>query len=201
MRTRKLSVFVLATMVAVLSYHGAAPLWAQTISDGSPGSLDHLTYRMEPGDVITVSVWKSGELGATVPIRPDGLISLPLIGEVRVVGKTPEEVRIELTEAFQEFVTAPSVSVVIEQINSWKVFVLGEVQAPGAYDVLKPMTLMQLIAMAGGTTEFAKKDEIVVLRNDGTTEKRTVVSMKAITSGRETGQNIVLRPGDTVVVP
>lgn len=158
-------------------------------------------YLIGIGDVLTVSVWKNEELTATVPVRPDGHISLPLVGEVEVGGRTPEAVRALLSTSYKEYITSPGVSVVVDEINSRKIFIMGEVQLSGVYDILQPTRLLQAIAMAGGLTEFAKKDQVIVLRDVGGTQQRTVVSIKDIQSGRGLDANVRLKPGDTIIVP
>lgn len=171
------------------------PAIAQSAPAGVP------SFGLGVGDVLTISVWKNPDLSVTVPIGPDGKIALPLVGEIEVLGQSPETVRIELTEEYKRFVTAPTVSVVVKEINSRRVFVVGEVKLSGAYDLLQPTTLMQVLAMAGGLTEYAKKDQIVVLRQVGPEQQRFVLSIKDITTGKSTKDNIYLEPGDTIVVP
>ncbi len=159
------------------------------------------TYIIGVGDLLKVSVWKNPDLQAEVPVRPDGRISVPLIGEVHVAGLTPLEVQSLLTESYTSFVTAPSVSVLITQINSRKVFILGQVQESGAYDILQPTNVMQALAMAGGMTEFARANKIVVLRELNGVKKRWQVNIDAIASGKSPEDNLMLEPGDTIIVP
>jgi len=196
--TKKRAVVLGFAMIVACGF----PSWLRAQeAEGQAERPDVMPYTLAPGDVLTVSVWKSEDLGGVVPVRPDGRISLPLIGEVEVIGRTPEEIRLLLVEKYKGYVTAPVVSVVVSQINSWKIYVLGEVRSPGAYDVVSRTTVLQAIAMAGGLTEFAKESGIVLLRNVGGHEEIFSVSIKAITSGRDPGQNVVLGPGDTIVVP
>jgi polysaccharide export outer membrane protein len=159
------------------------------------------TYIIGVGDFLKVSVWKNPDLQAEVPVRPDGRISVPLIGEVHVAGLTPLEVQSLLTESYTSFVTAPSVSVLVTQINSRKVFILGQVQESGAFDILQPTNVMQALAMAGGMTEFARTNKIVVLREVNGVKKRWQVNIDAIASGKSPGDNMLLEPGDTIIVP
>jgi polysaccharide export outer membrane protein len=167
----------------------------------NPPAIRTEPYLIGIGDVLTVAVWKNEELTVTVPVRPDGRISLPLVSEVEVAGRTPETVRALLTTSYQEYITSPSVSVVVEEINSRKIFIMGEVQSSGVYDLVQPTRLLQALAMAGGLTDFAKKDQIVVLREEGGSERRTVVSIKDIQTGRRLDVNMRLQPGDTIIVP
>jgi polysaccharide export outer membrane protein len=156
-------------------------------------------YRIGAGDVLRIAVWKDNDLSSTVKVRPDGVIAMPLVGELRVAGRTPLEVQADVTKVVNEFVTAPYVTVIVEEINSRKIYLAGNVAHPGVYDLLQPTRLMQAIAMAGGTTEFAKEDRVVVIR-DGENGKRFEASMKAIARGKYS-DNILLKPGDTIVIP
>lgn len=163
-------------------------------------------YAIGIGDVIDIAVWKNPELSVTVPVRPDGRVSVPLLGDVQAAGMTPRALTEDLTKRFKEFVTAPSVSVVIKEIHSRKVFVTGEVATPGAYDLQPRTKLMQVLAMAGGLTPYAKR-KVVVLR-DGATAKdkgradtRYEFDLDAIISGKRPEFNILLQPGDTLIFP
>lgn len=158
-------------------------------------------YVIGVGDVLSVSVWKNSEVSVTVPVRPDGMISVPLVGDVSVAGQTPAQVRAELTRRFDEFLTAPAVSIVVDEITSRRVFVVGEVGSSGVYDILQATKLMQVLAMAGGLTEYAKKDQVIILRDVDGQDRRIEVSIKAIESGRRADDNILLQPGDTIIVP
>ncbi len=159
-------------------------------------------YAIGVGDVVEISVWKNPELSVTVPVRPDGRISLPLLGDIQASGMTPLALKDELSLKFREFVTAPSVSVVIKEINSRKVYVTGEVATPGAYDLQPRAKLMQVMAMAGGLTPYAK-GRVVVLRDstDGKADKRYEIEINTIISGRRPEDNIILQPGDTLIFP
>jgi polysaccharide export outer membrane protein len=159
-------------------------------------------YAIGVGDVLEISVWKNPELGVTTPVRPDGRISVPLLGDIQASGMTPLALRQTLTDRFKEFVTAPGVSVVIKEINSRKVFVTGEVKTPGAYDLQPRTKLLQVLAMAGGLTPYAKK-KVTLLRDsrDGHSDRRYELDLDAIISGKRPSDNLVLLPGDTIVVP
>lgn len=170
-------------------------------ASGGDGETNGGGYVIGVGDVLGISVWKNPELQVTVPVRPDGRISVPLVGDLEVVGLAPSRVQEQLQRAYEQFITAPGVSVVVTEINSRKVFILGEVLNSGVYDILQPTKLMQALAMAGGLTEWAKEDQVIVLRDEGTTQRRWRLSLKAITSGRSPEDNLLLLPGDTVIVP
>jgi len=136
-----------------------------------------------------------------VPVRPDGKITLPLIDDVDAVGLTPLQLKEELTKRWKSFITAPEVSVIVTQVNSLKVYMVGEIAKPGIL-VLKGKTrLLQALSLAGGFTGFADRSKIIVLRASGATEKRMEFNYKKIVSGSRPEDNIVLQPGDTVIVP
>jgi polysaccharide export outer membrane protein len=159
-------------------------------------------YAIGIGDVLEISVWKNPDLSVTVPVRPDGRISLPLLGDIQAAGLTPLALKQSLTDGYKEYVTAPGVSVVLKEINSRKVYVTGEVAHPGAYDLRPRTKLLQIVALAGGLTPYAK-GRVIVLRdaNDGKEERRFEIKLASIVSGRHPDDNIVLLPGDTLVVP
>jgi polysaccharide export outer membrane protein len=185
----------------------ASSLFAQVVvrSEDDPPNA----YAIGIGDVIDISVWKNAELSVTVPVRPDGRVSVPLLGDVQASGMTPRALTEDLTRKFKEFVTAPSVSVVIKEIHSRKVFVTGEVATPGAYDLQPRTKLMQVLAMSGGLTPYSKR-KVVVLRDSresgdpkdrAKADTRMEFDLDAIISGKKPEFNIVLQPGDTLIFP
>lgn len=157
-------------------------------------------YAIGIGDVVEIAVWKNPELSVTVPVRPDGRISVPLLGDVQAAGMTPLALKETLAQGFSEFVTAPGVSVVIKEIKSQRVFVTGEVTSPGVFDLQPRTKLMQVLAMAGGLTPYAK-GRVIVLRDRGGRDRRFELEIAAIVSGKRPADNIVLQAGDTIVVP
>lgn len=166
---------------------------AATVASEPPG------YRLGIGDVLRVALWKDADLDVNVPIAPDGRIALPLLGQVQAAGRTLEELRVELTRAYAEYVTSPAVLVTLQEINSRKVFVTGEVNAPGVYELSDRMRLMQAIAVAGGLTPYARPGRVVVLRNDGERQQRYAIDLRRIVNGHPY-ENLRLQPGDTVIV-
>lgn len=158
-------------------------------------------YRLGPEDVLQITVWRNENLSRTVPVRPDGKISLPLVNDIQAAGLTALELRDEIARRLKEFVTAPDVTVTVTEINSLKVNVLGEVQKPGVLDLKRRVTVLEAIAMAGGLTPFAAANDIVVIRQrpDGRT-MRIGVRYKDLVRGDDR-QNIGLQRGDTVMVP
>ena len=190
---------------AILILALAAPSPAQVVirSEEDPPNA----YAIGIGDVIEISVWKSPELGVSVPVRPDGRVSVPLLGDVQAAGMTPLALKEKLATDFRKYVTAPEVSVVIKEINSRKVFVTGEVKTPGSFDLQPRAKLMQVLAMAGGLTPYAK-GKVVVLRDNreskdsgGGPDQRFEIDIKSIVSGKRPGDNIILLPGDTLIFP
>jgi polysaccharide export outer membrane protein len=160
-------------------------------------------YKIGPEDVVEVIVWRNTDLTKTVAVRPDGKISLPLVGDVMALGKTPAELTKEIGEKLKEYKENPNVSVVVQQVNSYSVYVLGEVVHPGRYQLKSYSTVLQAISLAGGFTPYASKNKMFVLRKlpDRDTEVRIPVDYEEIVSGQDSTQNTVLVPGDTVVVP
>jgi len=136
-----------------------------------------------------------------VAVRPDGMIALPLIRDVKAAGLTPNDLADRIQDALREFITDPSVTVVVRQMNSRKVFITGEVARPGAYPLASPMTVMQLIAIAGGLNEFAEANSITIMRIEAGKTRSIPFAYKDVAKGKKPEQNIMLKPGDTVVVP
>lgn len=154
------------------------------------------------GDVLAISVWKQPDLSRSIPVRSDGKISLPLIGELQATGLTPLKLEEEITSKFGPYLTEPEVTVIVEQINSEKFNILGRVAKPGSYPLVNPTTVLDAIAVAGGCRDFAKQKNIYVLRrrSDGT-ETKFSFNYQDVIKGKNTAQNIQLEPHDTVVVP
>ncbi len=158
-------------------------------------------YVIGEEDVLNVSVWKDPEVSRTVPVRPDGKISLPLIHDVQSAGLTPAQLGIVITEKLRKFMTDPQVTVIVIQINSRRVYIMGEVNRPGAFPLLPNMTVLQALSSAGGFTQFANLKGIYVLRSGDGKQNRFPFSYKDVIKGQRAEQNIGLKPGDTIVVP
>ena len=160
-------------------------------------------YKIGPEDVIEVNVWRNADLTKVVTVRPDGKISLPLIGDVMAVGMTPAQLTKEIVTRLREYKENPNVSVVVQQVNSYGIFVLGEVIHPGKYQLKTYTTVLQAVSMAGGFTPYASKSKMFVLRKipEKETEIRIPVDYNEIVSGDDSTHNTVLIPGDTLVVP
>jgi polysaccharide biosynthesis/export protein len=154
-------------------------------------------YVIGPEDVIAVLFWRETEMTGDVTVRPDGMITLPLIGDIKAAGLRPDALAKKLQEAAGKYLTEPNATVAVRQINSRKVFITGEVHTPNQYQLTGPRNVMQLIAMAGGLTEFAQSDKITILRGG----KVLKFNYKDVSKGKHPEQNILLQPGDTVSVP
>jgi polysaccharide export outer membrane protein len=158
-------------------------------------------YLIGADDILSIVYWREKELSAEVVVRPDGMISLPLLNDIRAAGLTPDQLRGELTAAASKFVEEPTVTVVVKAINSRKVFVTGQVGKPGPYALNSSVTVLQLISTAGGLTEYAKKSKIMVLRTENGKSVALPFNYEEVLEGRRLQQNVELRPGDTVLVP
>jgi polysaccharide biosynthesis/export protein len=157
-------------------------------------------YQIGPEDLLDISVWKNVELSRTVPVRPDGMVSLPLVNDVRASGLTPGELRDQITSKLAEYIPAPEVSVMVREVHSRKVAVVGAVKTPGRYELRSPMTVLEVIALAQGLTDFASRDRIVIIRNVNGQTQRIPFNYRKIADGA--GQdNFFVKPGDIVVVP
>ncbi|MGH9555216.1 MAG: polysaccharide biosynthesis/export family protein [Terriglobales bacterium] len=166
----------------------------------APGA-ERPDYMIGAEDVLNVSVWKEPELTQTVPVRPDGNISLPLINDVPAVGLTPMQLAAHITARFKQYLAEPRVTVIVAQINSRRFYILGEVARPGAFPLLPNMTVLQALSTAGGMREFANPSKIYVLRNENGSAKKYPFNYKQVIAGKRVEQDIQLKPGDTVVVP
>ena len=171
---------------------------AQTWSAKSQAS----EYRIGAGDVLEISTWKEPELTRKeVLVRVDGRISFPLIGDIPAAGMTPVELTDTIQKGLTKFVTAPVVTVTVTNPGSQKVYVLGEVLKTGEYPILKNLTVLQAFALAGGFTQWASKDEIILIRKDGAKDRIYKINYKDIMKGRDVENNLALQANDTIVVP
>jgi polysaccharide export outer membrane protein len=178
----------------------AAP--AGNVSAGAPVSVPlSPDYVIGPEDVLGVYVWKEADVSGDVTVRPDGKISIPLLNDIHAAGLTPEQLRQRITEAAKTFLEEPTVTVVVRAINSRKVFVTGQVAKGGPYPLTGPTTVLQLLAQAGGVLEWAAVDRIVVLRNENGRSVSFQFNYKEVSRRKNLEQNILLKPGDTVIVP
>ncbi len=197
----------LASVLTMLVLPGFTPV--MNAQDGIAAS-DTCTgeYVIGREDVLEIAVWNNAMVTRTVPVRPDGKISLPLLDDVEAAGLTAMELRDRLTKALKPYIPTPSVSVIIREVHSFKVTVMGQVKLPGRYELKDRATVLDLLAMAGGFTDYAARDRIVVLRQDGGTTRRirfayeNLASANGSKGGPKAGdENFCLRPADIIVVP
>ncbi len=158
-------------------------------------------YVIGPEDVLGVVFWREAEISGDVTVRPDGRITLPVIGEMQAAGLRPAALQAQIAVASAKYLTDPNVAVVVRAINSRRIFVTGRVATPGAHLLKGPLNVMQAIAMAGGLTEYADAKNISVLRSANGRAERFSFNYKDVAKGKHIEQNIPLQPGDTVVVP
>jgi polysaccharide export outer membrane protein len=179
----------------------AAP---QTPANGKPVASAGVPlpagYVIGPEDLLTVVFWRDKELSADVVVRPDGKISVPLLNDVQAAGYTPEQLADVLVKTATKYIADPTATVIVREIRSRKVYVLGEVGKPGAVPLIGEMNVLQLIATVGGLLEYADKENITIVRMENGKERRFKFNYKDVVKGKKTEQNIMLKPGDTVVV-
>jgi polysaccharide export outer membrane protein len=153
-------------------------------------------------DVLAINVWKEPEISRSVPVRSDGKISLPLVGEVQASGQTPLKLEQEIAAKLHSYISEPEVTVIVQEIKSQKFNILGQVAKPGSFSLANASTVLDAIALAGGFRDFAKQKSIYILRrNPDGTESRIPFNYKAVIKGKDSAQNVTLQPRDTIVVP
>lgn len=200
--TPKRVVFALLLCALTNSSFAEEPKAAATAAIATrPAGMNLPSYHLQPGDVITVSVWKETDLQSDVLIRPDGGFSFPLAGEVVAVGKTVDDIRAFLVDRLKRYIPNPVVTVAVKQINGNRVYVVGRVNRAGDFPLSSPMDVMQAIALAGGTTPFAAVNDIVILRRQNGEQQALHFHYSDVARGRDLSQNVLLQTGDTVVVP
>jgi polysaccharide export outer membrane protein len=159
-------------------------------------------YRIGPGDVLQVDIWKEPDASVpSVTVRPDGRIALPMVGEVLVAGLTPVDLQKSLVTEFGALIREPRVTVTVRDVNSQRIYVIGEVRREGPVRFIGPLTILQALAEAGGITDYAKRKKIYVLRVAGGRQVRLPFDYDAVVKGQKVEQNVTLLSGDTIVVP
>jgi polysaccharide biosynthesis/export protein len=159
------------------------------------------SYKIGPNDVLSIFVWKEPELTRDVTVMPDGKITYPLIGEIMAQGQTALELKKAITDKLQNFVTAPEVTVIVKDSKSRVIYAIGKLTRPGPYPLAPGMTVMQALSTAGGFDQWADTKNIMIVRREGGKETQLHFNYKEFTSGEKLEQNILLKPGDTIVVP
>jgi polysaccharide export outer membrane protein len=171
-------------------------------ADSEPkATSDKASYKVQPGDLLEIFVWKEKDLQREVIVRPDGGLSFPLVGDLEAAGKSVAEIRDELTKQLREYVSNPTVSVSVKQAQGYKIYVMGQVNRPGEFTAVRPVDVVQALSMAGGLNPFASANSIKVLRRENGVEKSIPFKYGQVESGRQLEQNIILQGGDVVVVP
>jgi polysaccharide export outer membrane protein len=182
----------------------ASPASDKTASDKAPNPASSSpagpAYVIGPEDVLHVAVWKEADLTATLPVRPDGKISLPLLDDVQAAGLTPKQLADSVTERLKKYIADPRVTVVVTTINSKRIYLVGEVLHAGATPMLPNMTVLQALSSAG-LSQFANTKRIYVLRSENGKQQKLPVNYRKLVKGEEIEQNYLLQPGDTIVVP
>lgn len=207
------SIFLAALLIGFLS----TVLWGQAASDAKPTSSTGTqtpisnadaakphdsTFLIGNDDVLAINVWKEPDISRSIPVRSDGKISLPLVGEVQAAGITPLKLEQEIAARLKNYIAEPEVTVIVQQVNSQKFNILGQVNRPGSYPLATSPTVLDAIAVAGGFRDFAKQKAIYVLRqNPDGTQSRLPFNYKDVVKGHNPAQNVKLQPRDTIVVP
>jgi polysaccharide export outer membrane protein len=202
------NLFARAACVVVLCHGLLTPVTAQQLPQSRPTNgtaapaapAAPSSFIIGVSDVLVVTFWRDPRLSGDVVVRPDGMISLPLLNDVHAVGLTPEQLAGVLAEAAVKYIADPDVTVIVKEIHSRKVFVVGNVATPGMIPLSGDMNMLQLIAVAGGLLEYADKRNIVIIRTENGQEQRLKFNYNDVVKGKNVKQNILLQPGDTVVV-
>jgi polysaccharide biosynthesis/export protein len=195
---------ILAILGTTSAANGAQQRTPGETGEGRPASAPLIRptdvppgYVIGAEDLLSIVFWRDKDLSADVVVRPDGNISLPLLNDVRAEGLTPDQLREALVQAAAKYIADPNATVLVKEINSRKVFITGNVAKPGSYPLAGRLNVMQLIALAGGLQEYADSKKIIILR----AQKHLAFNFKDVVRQKNVGQNILLEPGDTVVVP
>ena len=181
-------------------------LRAETLQDRPDGrsaaaAVVPADYVIGPEDVLSIVFWREKDLSADVVVRPDGKISLPLLKDLQAAGLSPDQLTEVLVKAAAKYVSQPNATVMVKEINSRKVFVVGQVAKPGTFPLAGDLTVLQALALAGDVLEYAKATKITVVRVEGGEERRFPFNYKEVVKGKNIAQNIRLKPGDTIIVP
>jgi polysaccharide biosynthesis/export protein len=187
-------------LLAAVPHRAVADPAASGRHDNKNAGAD-LDYRLQPGDVVTISVWKEKDLETEALVRPDGGLSFPLVGDVDAAGRTIEDVRAILAQRLKPFIPDPVVTVAVKLIGGNHIYVIGKVNKPGDFPFSTPVDVMQALSMAGGATPFASLNDIVILRRQNGKERVLRFRYGDVMRGRSLAENVVLESGDTVVVP
>jgi polysaccharide export outer membrane protein len=195
---------LLATSVSAQNRPPAArvdPVASAPAPNAPKGIAPPTDYVIGPDDQLSVVFWRDKDMSADVTVRPDGKITLPLLNDIQAAGLSPDQLREKVTDQAKRYVEDPQPTIVVRMINSRKVFITGQVAKPGPYSLMAPTTVLQLISMAGGLTEYAHGKKISIMRTENGRQIAYHFNYNDIAAGKNMRQNIELKPGDTVVVP
>ena len=193
--------YVLICLIFILPACNHKSVKASGSNAGSKPSQSDTAFIIGPADLLDIVVIKEPDLSKTVLVRPDGKILLPLVNEVQAAGKTPVQLQADLVQAFSKFYEQVTVSVLVKEINSYKFSITGKVKNPGTYKMSADTTLLEAISMAGGFVEFASTNDIKVFRKGSRKFQTDTIKYSKIVSGKDPSQNIIIKPGDTIIVP
>jgi polysaccharide export outer membrane protein len=171
------------------------------VSSGADAQSVAADYKTHAGDQLEVSVWKEVDLQRTVLIRPDGKFSFPLTGEVQASGRSPDEIRVDIENRLKAYIPEPVVTVTVTGVNGNGVYVIGQVNKPGSFIMNPQLNVLQALSLAGGTTPFAKLDDIIVIRRAGGSQRSLPFRYNKVSEGKDLADNIYLEAGDVIVVP
>jgi polysaccharide export outer membrane protein len=201
MLTRTRVLLVATVGIVALTTLGLGSASAPAEEPGAPPTPEQGDYRIGPEDVLDIAVWNNAAISRTTPVRPDGKISLPLLNDVQAAGLTPMQLRDVLNKKLAEYMPSPEVSVIVREVHSFKVSVIGEVKRPGRHELRSRATVLDVLALAEGLGEFAARGRIVILRPEGNTLKRIPFNYNKVVSPNGEMENFLLQPGDIIVVP
>ena len=187
----------LSFTIAVFTFLAVVPTRSMAESQPPPAFEE---YSLGVEDKLSISVWKELDLTKNVTVRPDGKITFPLVGDVQAAGRTARQLTDDLTKLLSRFIQEPVVTVVVEEINNFKVFVLGEVTLQGVLNLRRRTRFLEAIALAGGLSKFADRSNILLMRFEEGKETRTKIDYRKVVSGEHPEFNVYLRPGDTIIV-
>lgn len=196
---KRLPILMLCVILGLAGAASRAALGAEDSAKAPAASADD--YRLAPEDVLDISVWREETLQKQVLVRPDGGISFPLVGHLQAAGRTTEDIRKELTERLRKYIPEPVVSVSLLKLSGYRIYVIGKVNRPGDFAIGRYVDVLQALAMAGGLTPFADEKAIRILRRENGADKVMLFDYARIRKGQGLEQNVMLRTGDTVVVP
>jgi polysaccharide biosynthesis/export protein len=209
LRVQRQTKLLLVALVFGMPAITPVPSWGRGNQQTPDAAAEVVDYRIGPGDVLELVVWKEADLTRDVAVRADGKATVPLIGDIEATGRTSSQLASEITKALTRFVSAPQVTVSVKVAQSARFYVLGQVAKPGDFPLTGRTTVIQGLALAGGFKEFAHTESIVIVRQDRgvslpkgrPSESLIQVNYKKLEDGKDLSQNVVLRPGDTILVP